>query len=416
MPSFSYRPWPRGMPSFSYRPWPHGMPSFSYRLWPRGMPSFSYRLWPRGMPSFSHVACHTALDYVPPSPHTALGATWHALLLVLTLVPRVRYTVHGGYLRAAHAILDDCGLRAALERLRDAGYRLTIVGHSLGGGVGVVLTALLTHGACYPGVTCVAYASPPCTSPPLASLLKSSVVAVVHNDDIIPRTSDANLRKLVKALEEGDETYRSLRDKDMRAYRGYVASLGKNDGMSHNSLSRQPSADVARNNVEEASVNQIIECTGIAAVATHACHGHPRVPWPPTRAVAAHACRGHPRVPLPIQPPPSLCRCLDGPHKATTMVLASPAHAYHGPCRAFSRAMVLASPSHALWSLPHSSLLRCLPPRSRAGPRSNQRRPRRRRVPAHRGVRRRRRRADLAHEPRPHEARRPRAGNPSQGT
>ena len=50
------------------------------------------------------------------------------------------FSAHGGMLLAARAILDTCGVRATLDKLRDAQYTVTIVGHSLGGGVGTLLT------------------------------------------------------------------------------------------------------------------------------------------------------------------------------------------------------------------------------------------------------------------------------------
>jgi hypothetical protein len=44
----------------------------------------------------------------------------------------VIYHVHGGMLQAARVILDECGCRAALTKLQDAGYALAIVRHALG--------------------------------------------------------------------------------------------------------------------------------------------------------------------------------------------------------------------------------------------------------------------------------------------
>lgn len=54
----------------------------------------------------------------------------------------VPFTAHGGMLRAARAILGASGVRAILDKLRDAQYTLTIIGHSLGGGVGSLLTCV----------------------------------------------------------------------------------------------------------------------------------------------------------------------------------------------------------------------------------------------------------------------------------
>ena len=134
---------------------------------------------------------------------------------------------HGAprHVRAARAILDECGCRVALELLRAAGYSLTIVGHSLGAGVGTIPTALLLLGekaatASDPSLHLrrrrrrpqggggIAYAAPPCVDARLASMLKTAVVSVVHNDDVVPRLSSANFRRLASDVVADEPQYR----------------------------------------------------------------------------------------------------------------------------------------------------------------------------------------------------------------
>ena len=138
------------------------------------------------------------------------------------------FWAHGGFLRAARAILDDCGCRAALERLREAGYSLTIVGHSLGGGVGTLLTALLLFGERatqpdpslpppppppepYANIRCIAYACPACVDLALSLALKPVLTSLTHNDDAVPRLSDANCRQLAMDLIADDVRFKEVR-------------------------------------------------------------------------------------------------------------------------------------------------------------------------------------------------------------
>lgn len=140
----------------------------------------------------------------------------------------LRFASHGGFLRAARAILDDCGCRAALEKLRVAGYELTVVGHSLGGGVASIITALLRFGEVakasdpslpppppppprYDAATCVSFASPACVDTALSDALRGIVLTVTHNDDVVPRLNDANCRQLARDLIADDALYKEVR-------------------------------------------------------------------------------------------------------------------------------------------------------------------------------------------------------------
>lgn len=84
---------------------------------------------------------------------------------------------HFGSLVAARVILDDLGVRDALEELLSLGYKVTCVGHSLGAAVALLMTAMifdsyLTRGQ-NPQIQCLAYACPACTSENIGNLLWS---------------------------------------------------------------------------------------------------------------------------------------------------------------------------------------------------------------------------------------------------
>lgn len=94
---------------------------------------------------------------------------------------------HFGMLAAARWIKGQT--RQLLEQaLADnPGYRLKIIGHSLGGGTAALLTMMLREaGGPFAGVTCIAVACPSCMTLELAQSCADYVTTVVHNADVIP--------------------------------------------------------------------------------------------------------------------------------------------------------------------------------------------------------------------------------------
>ena len=143
------------------------------------------------------------------------------------------WVAHGGILRAARAILNDCGAGEAVDALRARGVRVTCVGHSLGGGVAALIATLLNDHGALPRVRCYAFATPACVSADLAAFLKPTVTSCVLQDDVVPRLSDATCARLAADLVNDDANYRASFAKDRAAYAGHVATLGKGEGMVH---------------------------------------------------------------------------------------------------------------------------------------------------------------------------------------
>ncbi|KAH8056740.1 hypothetical protein JL720_14210 [Aureococcus anophagefferens] len=143
------------------------------------------------------------------------------------------WVAHGGILRAARAILNDCGAGEAVDALRARGVRVTCVGHSLGGGVAALVATLLNDHGALPRVRCYAFATPACVSADLAAFLKPTVTSCVLQDDVVPRLSDATCARLAADLVNDDANYRASFAKDRAAYAGHVATLGKGEGMVH---------------------------------------------------------------------------------------------------------------------------------------------------------------------------------------
>eukprot|EP00633_Aureoumbra_lagunensis_P002915 CAMPEP_0197286626 /NCGR_PEP_ID=MMETSP0890-20130614/2158_1 /TAXON_ID=44058 ORGANISM="Aureoumbra lagunensis, Strain CCMP1510" /NCGR_SAMPLE_ID=MMETSP0890 /ASSEMBLY_ACC=CAM_ASM_000533 /LENGTH=762 /DNA_ID=CAMNT_0042755163 /DNA_START=111 /DNA_END=2403 /DNA_ORIENTATION=+ len=142
-----------------------------------------------------------------------------------------------GMLKAARALLDDCGLRVCLKRLANKNFSIDTTGHSLGAGVATVITALLMNEhreTKFPApVKCIAYAAPASVDADLAHLLLGSVVSVVHHDDLIPRLSDANCAMLAKALLADDANYHARLTADKQSVKNHIKTLGKVNPMLH---------------------------------------------------------------------------------------------------------------------------------------------------------------------------------------
>lgn len=96
----------------------------------------------------------------------------------------------GGMARAALWLVSEVG--PSLLALKQRGYEIVLVGHSLGGSV-AALTTFLLH-TVMPDVRCVTYGCPSCVSDSLADEMRSYVTSVVLHDDIICRITPNSIR------------------------------------------------------------------------------------------------------------------------------------------------------------------------------------------------------------------------------
>uniref|UniRef100_A0A7N0VHP6 Fungal lipase-type domain-containing protein n=2 Tax=Kalanchoe fedtschenkoi TaxID=63787 RepID=A0A7N0VHP6_KALFE len=128
------------------------------------------------------------------------------------------YSTHFGTAEAAQWFLTHelRNIRKCLEK--HEGYRLRLVGHSLGGAIASVMAIMLrkkTHndlGFSPDIVSAVACATPPCVSRETADSCFDYVTTIVMQDDIIPRLSVATLTRLRNEIIQTDWT--SILDKD----------------------------------------------------------------------------------------------------------------------------------------------------------------------------------------------------------
>ncbi|CAM8959310.1 unnamed protein product [Rhodiola kirilowii] len=143
------------------------------------------------------------------------------------------YLTHFGIAEAAQWFLthEMKNIRSCLEKherllspvvslMHLHGYRLRLVGHSLGGAIASLLAIMLRKktrddlGFSPDIVSAVSYATPPCLSRETADSCSDYVTTVVMPDDIIPRFSVATLTRLRNEIIQTDWT--SILDKEDR--------------------------------------------------------------------------------------------------------------------------------------------------------------------------------------------------------
>ncbi|QDZ21431.1 alpha/beta-hydrolase [Chloropicon primus] len=106
--------------------------------------------------------------------------------------------MHRGMLQSAKALLEK--VQQQLADLSDEGFRVVLVGHSLGAGTAALLAILLKETNAIKSLSCYAIAPPPVVELSLAVESKPYIESLVCNDDIVCRMSVANMRGLTEEL------------------------------------------------------------------------------------------------------------------------------------------------------------------------------------------------------------------------
>ncbi|XP_057965989.1 uncharacterized protein LOC131156374 isoform X2 [Malania oleifera] len=120
------------------------------------------------------------------------------------------YSTHFGTAEAARWFLSHeiATIRKCLDK--HEGFRLRLVGHSLGGATASLLAIMLRKksskelGFSPDIISAIGYATPPCVSRELAESCADYVTTVVMQDDIIPRLSVAALMRLRNEIVQTD--------------------------------------------------------------------------------------------------------------------------------------------------------------------------------------------------------------------
>mmetsp|Transcript_90090 Transcript_90090/g.226720 ORF Transcript_90090/g.226720 Transcript_90090/m.226720 type:complete len:770 (+) Transcript_90090:84-2393(+) len=103
---------------------------------------------------------------------------------------------HRGMVRSARWLWSEVG--PVITRLHSTGYRVVIVGHSLGAGVGALLTLLCRP--TIPSVKCYGFGTPACVDENLIPAFVDCMVSVVNRDDAVPRLTVRNIEALVNSV------------------------------------------------------------------------------------------------------------------------------------------------------------------------------------------------------------------------
>jgi len=147
--------------------------------------------------------------------------------------------VHGGFYRGAQAILQHCHMYEALEMLLEMGYSVRLIGHSLGAGTVTIMAMLLKARfvrqvgegtrVSVPFVPVIGFGVPPCVDPELADALAADdlVLSAVHEYDIVPRLSEANILPLAEEVFTYKAQAESQLSEDIKAFKAYAKSMGK---------------------------------------------------------------------------------------------------------------------------------------------------------------------------------------------
>jgi hypothetical protein len=91
-------------------------------------------------------------------------------------------------------------LESSLVLFSKGGFAIRVVGHSLGAGIGSILTYLLRTHSEVKDIHCFGFGCPPCVSASFGDSLNDTVTNVVLRDDLVCRASVRNLNGLIDLL------------------------------------------------------------------------------------------------------------------------------------------------------------------------------------------------------------------------
>ena len=114
---------------------------------------------------------------------------------------------HEGMVNAARGVIRKSKKSISEAFGKYPGYKLTITGHSLGGGVAELITMKLLRNNDFPGkeIKCIAFGAPPIYHGHLDDRISNAIENWVHENDLIPRLSIYNVIKLLATARRIDQ-------------------------------------------------------------------------------------------------------------------------------------------------------------------------------------------------------------------
>jgi len=152
-------------------------------------------------------------------------------------IEMVQGCIHKGMYEGAIGILDNYCCYDYLLRFLSNGYKLKVVGHSLGAGTAAIIAAIVktrlyesNNELFYKSdVRAIAFATPPVMTAELAKAVGDDglVLSIILGLDCVPRFSKKNLAVIAKELSEFIPQAKKWYDKDYSDVTTYVKTFGK---------------------------------------------------------------------------------------------------------------------------------------------------------------------------------------------
>lgn len=141
---------------------------------------------------------------------------------------------HFGMLAAARWLLQQLAGTMKQALREHPGYKLKVIGHSLGGGTAALLTMMMREWPEFAEVTCLAIACPSCMTLDLARSCSTYVTTIINAADLIPTVSAGSADALREEVMQSSwyEAFRS----DMRSsvvVRAVESSVGRIGAATH---------------------------------------------------------------------------------------------------------------------------------------------------------------------------------------
>ena len=139
----------------------------------------------------------------------------------------VKYQVHKGFLEAAKGLLEVIDFQG----FKDHKYNVILTGHSLGGGVAILLGCLAVNKIPGINIQVIAYATPPCVDPAFAMLCSENeylkthlqILNYVERDDIVSRLSAANAKQFLIDIQSSRASWGFLLREEVANFRSRMA-------------------------------------------------------------------------------------------------------------------------------------------------------------------------------------------------
>jgi hypothetical protein len=135
------------------------------------------------------------------------------------------HKIHKGIHKAARQLVSL--LEPSLTLLQKRSYSIRVLGHSLGAGIGAVLTYILSTEFGIKDIHCYGFGSPPCVSLACGDAMNEIVTNVVLRDDLVCRASTTNVVRLVNRLNSDEVSVRTRKyiENDLKNLRNNWAAF-----------------------------------------------------------------------------------------------------------------------------------------------------------------------------------------------